>query len=188
MDQLKKIISRKGYEALSFYVATVHQLRCAERSELESWGLPKGDIEKIVSVQSILDEDRKARTEVNEPDIAGNLAVSLIGSKTREHLLVIFLSIKHDMIGHQILSIGNGEETVACPKDVFGTALRHRAARIIVAHNHPSGHIDPSSADITLTEALIRAGNVLNMAVLDHLVVNDFRYHSIRNSHGYLWK
>jgi DNA repair protein RadC len=73
----------------------------------------------------------------------------------------------------QFISKGGQAGTVVDPKIIFKVALEHNAASLIVAHNHPSGNLKPSEADITLTKKLKQAGLMLDLPVYDHLIVTD---------------
>ena len=99
----------------------------------------------------------------------------------------MFLDIKHKVIGKSVVSKGGQSSAIADPKVIFSLALKRGASRIIVAHNHPSGSLEPSDADIELTTALIKAGQVLDMPVLDHLIIGNGDFTSIRQT-TCLWR
>jgi DNA repair protein RadC len=84
---------------------------------------------------------------------------------------VLFLNRANRVMGVYSLSHGGMTGTVADPKLVFIAALKAAACNIILAHNHPSGNLTPSSADISLTEKMVQAGKFLDINVLDHLIV-----------------
>jgi len=77
-----------------------------------------------------------------------------------------------------MISSGGVEGTVADPKVIFQVALKANASSIILAHNHPSGNIEPSEADIRLTRNLKQAGELLKISVLDHLILTSESYYS----------
>jgi DNA repair protein RadC len=103
-----------------------------------------------------------------------------------EHFAVLLLDIKHRLISKQIVSRGTLDETIAHPRDVFRAAVRHNAAAIIVAHNHPSGQTDPSQEDLRLTQVLIHCGKTLQIPVLDHLIVGHGNFTSLKRATS-LW-
>ena len=89
----------------------------------------------------------------------------------RECLAVILLNTRRRAKGHQLASIGTLDTLLVSPTSVFRLAIVTSAAAIVVAHNHPSGDPTPSEADIKVTRDLIRAGQLLKIEVLDHVVI-----------------
>ena len=82
------------------------------------------------------------------------------------------------MLSQHLISKGGQGGTIADPKIIFKSALENNAASIILAHNHPSGNLKPSQADINLTKKLREAGSFLDIPVLDHLIFTDTSYFS----------
>ncbi len=93
-----------------------------------------------------------------------------------ESFKVLFLNRANRVMGVYSLSHGGMTGTVADPKLVFIAALKAAACNIILAHNHPSGNLTPSAADISLTEKMVQAGKFLDINVLDHLIVTTDGY------------
>lgn len=93
-----------------------------------------------------------------------------------EEFWMLLLNRANQVISKQIVSKGGQSETTADPKIIFRIALEQHASSLIFAHNHPSGSLKPSQADISLTKKLIEAGRLLDISVLDHLIIaeNDF--------------
>ena len=90
-----------------------------------------------------------------------------------EHFGVLLLDIKHRIIGSLEISVGMLTGSLVHPREVFGPALAHKAAALILFHNHPSGDPEPSLEDLTLTRRLAAGGQLLGIEVLDHIVVGD---------------
>ena len=88
-----------------------------------------------------------------------------------ENFQVIFLNTRKRMIGMQVLSQGTLDTILVHPREVFSAAIAKRAACLILAHNHPSGDPTPSEADIKVTRDLIRAGQLLQIQVVDHIIL-----------------
>jgi DNA repair protein RadC len=88
-----------------------------------------------------------------------------------ECFVVIFLNTRRRIRGHSLISIGTHDTILVHPTSVFRCAVAQPAAALILAHNHPSGDPTPSDADIKVTRDLIRAGQILKIDVLDHIVV-----------------
>jgi len=88
-----------------------------------------------------------------------------------ESLIVVFLNTRRRPIGWQIISTGTLDTLLVHPREVFKPAIVMNAAAIILAHNHPSGDTTPSEADIKVTRDLIRAGQLMKIEVLDHVIL-----------------
>jgi DNA repair protein RadC len=88
-----------------------------------------------------------------------------------ESLIVVFLNTRRRPIGWQIISTGTLDTLLVHPREVFKPAIVMNAAAIILAHNHPSGDPTPSEADIKVTRDLIRAGQLMKIDVMDHIIL-----------------
>lgn len=121
-------------------------------------------------------------TVIDIPEVAANALAPDLMWEAEERFAVLLLDVKHRLLAKQVLSIGNRTSTIASPSDAFGEALRQGATRIIVAHNHPSGDLTPSREDILLTKALLIAGRSLNLPVLDHLILGNGSFVSLRQT------
>lgn len=97
---------------------------------------------------------------------------------SHEEFWIILLNRANDVIKCEKVSSGGVSGTIADPKMIFKIALEHLASGIILAHNHPSGNLNPSQADRDLTQKLKAAGNSLDISVLDHLIFTDKKYYS----------
>jgi len=103
-----------------------------------------------------------------------------------EQLWIVTLSRSNKLVGKHRISEGGIAGTVADPKRIYKTALDDHASGIIVVHNHPSGSLKPSLADKKLTNKLIKAGQLLDIAVLDHLIITSSNYYSFADEGGLL--
>lgn len=92
--------------------------------------------------------------------------------------MVLLLDRANQIIGKKNISEGGMSGTVADPKKIFKIALDNNASSIILAHNHPSNNLKPSTNDIELTKKIINAGKVLEISVLDHLIIGNDKYFS----------
>jgi DNA repair protein RadC len=102
---------------------------------------------------------------------AGELAAHLLADADRETFIAIHLDAKLRLLSAETVAVGTLTATLIHPREVFKGAVLSNAASIIVAHNHPSGDPTPSPEDLALTETLIRAGELLGIALTDHLVI-----------------
>jgi DNA repair protein RadC len=107
------------------------------------------------------------------------------GAKRKEHFIALLLNGAHEIVHEEIISIGIVNRTIVHPREVFYPAILHNAAAILIAHNHPSGRLDPSPEDLELTKKLKEAADILGIALLDHLVISRSGYFSF-TEHGFL--
>ncbi len=125
-------------------------------------------------------------TVVDDPAIAAAALSHDLMWQSQERFAVLFLDVKHRLLGTRIITIGTATETLAHPRDIFREVLRHGATRLIVAHNHPSGGIDPSPEDLHLTRQLLSGAQLLAIPLLDHLIIGNGNFLSLRQTTN-LW-
>jgi len=101
------------------------------------------------------------------------------GSRSQEHFICISLNGAHEVISIQVVSIGLVNHTLVGKREVFSDPIRERATAVIVAHNHPSGNLNPSPDDINVTLRLKKAGDLLGIKVLDHLIFSEDNFRSM---------
>lgn len=101
-----------------------------------------------------------------------------IANRKQEHFVVLTLDSGRRLISKQIVFIGTINATLVHPRETYAPAIADYAAFIIVAHNHPSGDPEPSRADITSTQQLIAAGQILGVKLIDHVIVAGDEYFS----------
>ncbi len=117
---------------------------------------------------------------INSSDDANKIIQSYLNGVDREHFVVILLNRKNGIIGINTVSVGDLSSSIVHPREVFKPAIVAGAASIIVAHNHPSGDPAPSSDDINVTKRLKEAGDILGIGVLDHIIIGDGCYVSLK--------
>jgi DNA repair protein RadC len=103
--------------------------------------------------------------------------------KRQEHLCCLSLDGAHRLIAQRTVTIGTLDMVVAHPREIFADPLADRAASIVLAHNHPSGEVQPSVKDIRLTQQLVAAGQLLGVPLQDHLIVAKNKHFSFRQHH-----
>ena len=104
---------------------------------------------------------------------------------TQEHFVVLFLDTKNYIISKKTIFIGSLNKAIVHPREVFKEAIKRSAASVICAHNHPSGDPTPSEQDIGLPHRLYEAGEFIGIKVLDHLIIGDDQFVSLKEK-GYL--
>jgi DNA repair protein RadC len=127
------------------------------------------------------------RTVVDDPSVAAAALSHELMWQEQERFAVLLLDIKHRILGSKVITIGTATETLAHPRDIFREVIRQGATRVIIAHNHPSGVLEPSPEDISLTEQLLAASKVLAIPLLDHLILGNGDYCSLRQRTN-LWQ
>ncbi len=98
----------------------------------------------------------------------------------KEHFVVLYLNARNQLIHKETISIGTLNANLVHPREVFKPAIDHLAASIILAHNHPSGEIEPSEGDLEITKRLKEAGKLLGVEIIDHLIITDGNYICIK--------
>jgi DNA repair protein RadC len=116
----------------------------------------------------------RAGDTLNGPHEAWQVAAKLVKAQ-QETFVVIMLNARNGLIGAHVVAIGTVSSVEVHPRDVFREAVRRNAAGIVVAHNHPTGNVEPSPEDHLLTARLVEAGKVLGIPVVDHLIVGSKR-------------
>ncbi len=124
---------------------------------------------------------RRPRTSLRSPARVHELMASELRGLAQETFHVLLLDGKHRLRRRERVSAGTLTSSLVHPREVFGPAIRENAAALIVVHNHPSGDPEPSAEDLAVTRRLLQAGRILGVPLLDHVVVGDEGYVSIRD-------
>jgi DNA repair protein RadC len=127
----------------------------------------------------------QSKYRIDHPLHAYNLLKDELQFEKRERFIVILQDVKGRVICHEMVSVGTLSQTLVHPREVFYPAIRHKAASVIVAHNHPSGDPTPSPQDLALTQTLVEAGRLISIPLQDHLIIGDNQYISLRQQ-GYI--
>ena len=127
-------------------------------------------------------ENTDAETiQINNDQDAYELVKEELINSDREMFLSIMLNCRNELIGVETVSIGSINECTANPREIFKSALLANAVAVILCHNHPSDDLTPSREDISVTKRLIKAGELLRIKVLDHLIVTHKGFKSLRD-------
>ena len=121
-----------------------------------------------------------ARLQIRGPDDAAAFLMPRFGSRGVEQFGILLLDAKHRVMRTAVLSVGTLNSSIVEPRDVFREAAIGGATAIVIFHNHPSGDPTPSPDDVFLTRRLVAAGALIGIDVVDHLVLGDTRYVSIK--------
>lgn len=124
--------------------------------------------------------DPMARPVVNSPGDVADLVMEEMRGLDREHFRIIHLSTRNHVLGIIPVSIGSLNSSVVHPRECFKEAIRRNANAIVLLHNHPSGDPTPSREDLAMTRRLVEGGKILGIEVLDHVIIGDKRYVSLK--------
>jgi DNA repair protein RadC len=119
------------------------------------------------------------RHEVTSPDAAAEVLTPHLFGLDREACVAAYLDTKHRLLAVELISVGSIDHTFMSPREIYRRALLANAAAVVVAHNHPSGDAEPSRDDEVITRRLQRAGEIVGIELLDHLVIADGRWVSL---------
>lgn len=104
------------------------------------------------------------------------------GDRVQEHFLVVMLNGAHELMGINVVTVGLVNRTIVHPREVFADPISMRATAVVLAHNHPSGNLEPSPDDLEVTMRLRKAGLLLGIEVLDHIIFSMDGYRSMMES------
>ena len=106
--------------------------------------------------------------------------ISDIKDHRKEQFVAFFLNGRNQVICREDVSVGSQSQTLVHPREVFGPAVGSAAAAVVLAHNHPSGEVNPSQNDLELTRRMVRAGEIMGIEVLDHVIISSTAFLSFK--------
>lgn len=170
-------------------LAVLREVSMAELTQISGIGPAKATsiLAAIELGKRVFQARPSDRTVVDDPAVAAAALSHDLMWQAQERFAVLLLDIKHRLLGTRVLTIGTATETLAHPREIFREVLRQGATRIIVAHNHPSGNLDPSPEDIALTRHLLAGAHFLEIPLLDHLILGNGDFVSLRQT-TQLWQ
>ncbi len=121
---------------------------------------------------------QQQRPVISTPEDVAALCEPRLRGRDREHFWTLALNTKNRLIKIIEVSVGSLNASIVHPRELFKDAVKVSAASVVVVHNHPSGDPTPSGADIQLTRRLVKAGDVLGVEVLDHVVIGEAGSHA----------
>lgn len=122
---------------------------------------------------------------ITSANMAGEMLLEELGGLHQENVVALYLNTKNEILKKETIFVGSLNSSVAHPREIFKGAVRYSAARIILAHNHPSGNPEPSEADIAFTKRMVKAGEMMGIELLDHIIVGEYSFVSL-NEYGAL--
>ena len=172
-------IAREIVEDKTFF-SRIDTVSVPEFMEL---GLEEQEAVALVSMAEVLKRSLVKKSELESVFSSQHLGKKLIdqiGHKEQEHLMAIYLNNQNQIVDERVISIGTKNRSIASPSDILRYAVRCNATSIVVAHNHPSGSVEPSGNDRDFTRALMDCCKLFDIVLLDHVVVGRDNYYSFR--------
>lgn len=140
----------------------------------------------IVSIKMVKESSFLYQTrQILSPNDAYEMIKEQLEGLDREQFIIACLNTKNEPTNITVVSVGTLNKAIIHPREVFKTAILSNAASIMAFHNHPSGETTPSQQDIQLTNRLYEAGELLSIKLLDHLIIGDGTFTSLKEK-GYL--
>lgn len=179
------IKNKQAAENLTDQFENLYELKMASRTELMNIaGIGSQKANDLITAMELgyrlATSLRPINGKATSSFVIGSRFIEELKDEEQEHFIVLCLNTKNEIITRKTISIGTLDQAIVHPRDVFRFAIKNNAARIIAIHNHPSGNPEPSENDKTVTKRLIRSGDILGVEILDHIIVGNDSYVSLR--------
>lgn len=152
-------------------------------------GLPQGQARRLEAAFALGRTVERTRTAdgwaLGRPEAVHQLLAPEVRGLEKETFHALLVDARHRLIERVRISEGTLTASLVHPREVFGPALRAAAAAVVVAHNHPSGDPEPSAEDVAVTRRLVEVGQLLGVPLLDHVVLGEGRWVSLRERLGF---
>lgn len=125
-------------------------------------------------------KQRVEKPVLSSPDEVANYFLPHLRYLKQEHLKTVYLDLKNRLLEHHTISIGTLDRSIVHPRDIFRHAIDLPCAAIILIHNHPTGDPTPSKEDVAVTKRIIKAGEIMGLPLLDHIIFGDGNYVSLK--------
>ena len=150
------------------------------QNELEKIGFTPTTAKTFIVIRDLTDVDKSQIMYVNSPENVASYFIPLMRYLDHEELHVALLNTRNKVIDMVSIYSGTVNSSQVRVGEIFRSAIRQNAPAIIVVHNHPSGDPHPSPDDVALTRALVQAGKLLDIDVLDHIVIGSDKFVSLK--------
>ena len=183
--------AKKDYELLSIVLGLkistdlkLNSLADILQSPRAIYGIGQQKQEKIYALKEILERllkaDKNERIIINKPNDIAKILIPRYRYDTQENFIIVLLNTKNEIISINDISTGSLNASIAEPREVFREVLKYPTSAAILAHNHPSGNPNPSVKDIKITKKLVNAGKILGIDILDHIIIGDNEFRSLK--------
>lgn len=172
------LLGEKGVNGLRFLVeASIEEL-----GKIKGIGIAKAaQIKAAIEIgKRLASLSQSERPVIKYPGDVRNLLMEEMRYLDKEYFKIILLNIKNQVIHVEDVSVGSLNSSIVHPREIFKIAIRRSSAALILVHNHPSGDPTPSGEDVEITRRLVESGKLLGIDVLDHVIIGDGRYTSLK--------
>ena len=163
-------------------IKAINQSTVSELTQLKGVGKTKA-IQLLAALElgkRLYEETFPVQTPMNRPQHVFDYMKTDLEMLTQEMFYALYLDVKSHLIKKQLLFVGSLSAAIVHPREVFKHAVTLSASSIIIVHNHPSGHPEPSQSDIKITKIMAENGRLMDIPVIDHIIVGKGRYYSFR--------
>ena len=168
-DEILKLSKDKG-GLLGLYQLSLAQLQSVK-------GIGKV---KAVQLKCIGELSKSRGLSFSQPETIAEYYMEQLRHEEQEQLFCMMLDTKNHLLGEEMVFKGTVNGSLANPREIFLTAVSYHAVGILLVHNHPSGDPSPSRADLDFTERVRRAGDILGIPLIDHIIIGDHQFLSFR--------
>ncbi len=173
VEMCNRILSKHSLSELS-------ELSLKELQEIKGIGESKAmQIKAIFEINKRKKQNENKVQKIRNAEDVFNYFREELENKKKEYFYALLLDSKNKIIKKELVSIGTLDSSLVHPREIFKGAIKNSAASIILVHNHPSGDPEPSQQDIEVTKEIVKAGQVLNIKVLDHVIIGRNRWSNI---------
>ncbi len=166
-----------------YNIKQLSQANVIKLTEIHGIGIAKASqiaavFELARKLEGFTEESKK---KIRSPADVYSLLYPKMREQKKERLVALLLDTKNQVLREELISIGSLNANIVHPREVFKAALMESCASVILSHNHPSGDPSPSAEDISVTRKLVEGGKLLGIDVLDHVVIGDGSYVSLKD-------
>ncbi len=177
----ENVIDMSNRLITTYSINKLSECSLQELQEIKGIGEAKAmQIQAIFELQKRTQTDR-TKTKIKSAKDVYEYCKPKIGDKLKEYFIILLLDTKNKIIKDETISIGTLNSSIIHPREVFKSAIKESANSIIIVHNHPSGDPEPSQEDIKITNILFKAGELLSIKVLDHVIIGKNEWYSFND-------
>lgn len=186
--QFSFFCSRKNaYRKACQFINDYHDLTRITNLSKSDWMVYFESSEKSSQMMALLEFIKRGSQvppltlgQIGSSRSVGKYLIEKFKFERQEILYVIFLDTKNQIVHEKEVFRGTLDSATVHPREIFRIAVQYAVARIIIAHNHPSGHIEPSKNDRIITDRMAKCGDIMGIELLDHLIIGNSKYYSFR--------
>ena len=171
-----------------YTVQELQEMTISKLTEIKGIGEVKA-IELLATIElgkRIYIKKNEKREKLSDPKSIWETSRHLFINLKQEHFYCLYFNNKQELLERKLLFMGTINQSITHPREVFKEAYRLSASSIVCMHNHPSGDLTPSRADISFTEKLIKIGQLQGIPILDHIIVGEDEYYSFYENNNIL--